>query len=87
MTTSSMEDENMYFKNLINKHKILVMLTISYLTIITIFLISYFAIYATAKNLLRDYSDYNSQLMVDNIAEKFDEFFIIETAKPVITPF
>lgn len=83
MTTSSMEDENMYFKNLINKHKILVMLTISYLTIITIFLISYFAIYATAKNLLRDYSDYNSQLMVDNIAEKFDEFFIYGNTKIV----
>lgn len=60
-------------KSKIEKNKILFVIIISYIVIISLFVSAFFTIYFYSQDTFRSYFDYNSNIIADNISEKYEE--------------
>ncbi len=67
--------------NKMGKYRILFVIAISYVVMIALFLFSFFAIYFMSKNTFRTYSDYNANIIIDNVSDKFNEMLFSNNTK------
>jgi len=60
-------------KSKTGKYRILTVIIVSYFVVISLFITTFATIYFYSQDTFRSYFDYNSKIISDNIAEKYDE--------------